>query len=195
VIGFSINTPAMIGLHEKDTATLEQRLSAIQQCEEMGFWVAIHFDPIFLYPEWKEDYCDVVGRIFSHIKDPQKIAWWSMGGSGQARRSRNISSGQTTICRFLHQAIWCLGKTENTGISGRSAMHSTAHCRKKSANMRRKQPCIYAWKALKCGKPQACLAGYPMGWCDILTREPRKCYHWINMEVGYNSIPFLYAEN
>jgi spore photoproduct lyase len=80
VIGFSMNTPAMIGLHEKDTATLEQRLSAITRCEEMGFWVAIHFDPIFLYPEWKEDYCDVVGRIFSHIKDPQKIAWWSMGG-------------------------------------------------------------------------------------------------------------------
>jgi spore photoproduct lyase len=80
VIGFSMNTPSMIGLHEKDTASLEQRLAAIQQCEAMGFWVALHFDPIFLYPQWKEDYCDVVKSIFSHIKDPRKIAWWSMGG-------------------------------------------------------------------------------------------------------------------
>ena len=80
VIGFSMNTPAMISLHEKDTASLEQRLCAIQQCEAMGFWVAMHFDPIFLYPRWKIDYCEVVRLIFSHVKDPRKIAWWSMGG-------------------------------------------------------------------------------------------------------------------
>jgi DNA repair photolyase len=80
VIGFSMNTPAMIGLHEKDTASLEQRLLAIKQCEEMGFWVAFHFDPIFLYPQWKDDYCEVVRRIFSSITNPEIIAWWSMGG-------------------------------------------------------------------------------------------------------------------
>lgn len=80
VIGFSMNTSAMINLHEKDTASLEARLDAIKQCEAMGFWVAIHFDPIFHYARWKEDYCDVVRRIFSSIKTPLKIAWWSMGG-------------------------------------------------------------------------------------------------------------------
>jgi spore photoproduct lyase len=80
VIGFSMNTPGMIGLHEKDTASLHARLDAIKQCEAMGFYVAIHFDPIFLFPKWKEDYREVVDRIFSHIKNSGKIAWWSMGG-------------------------------------------------------------------------------------------------------------------
>jgi len=80
VIGFSMNTPAMITLHEKDTASLDARLEAIRQCEAMGFYIAIHFDPIFQYPNWNEDYREVVGKIFSYIKNPEKIAWWSMGG-------------------------------------------------------------------------------------------------------------------
>jgi spore photoproduct lyase len=70
----------MIHLHEKETASLDARLTAIEQCEAMGFYVAIHFDPIFLYDRWKEDYAEVVRRIFLSIKDPRKIAWWSMGG-------------------------------------------------------------------------------------------------------------------
>jgi spore photoproduct lyase len=80
VIGFSMNTPEIIRLHETETASLDARLTAIERCEAMGFYVAIHFDPIFFYDRWKEDYCTVVARIFSHIKDPGKIAWWSMGG-------------------------------------------------------------------------------------------------------------------
>jgi spore photoproduct lyase len=80
VIGFSMNTPAMINLHEQETASLDARLTAIERCEAMGFYIAIHFDPIFLYPKWNEDYREVVGKIFSYVKNPEKIAWWSMGG-------------------------------------------------------------------------------------------------------------------
>jgi spore photoproduct lyase len=80
VIGFSMNTPTMIEAHERDTASLTARLSMMATCEEMGFFVAIHFDPIFHYDKWESDYRDVVRRIFAHIKDPETIAWWSMGG-------------------------------------------------------------------------------------------------------------------
>jgi len=80
VVGFSMNTPAMIGLHERNTASLEARLKAAQQCLDMGFWVAFHFDPIIYYPGWKREYPEVVRRIFDHVNDPGRIAWWSMGG-------------------------------------------------------------------------------------------------------------------
>jgi spore photoproduct lyase len=80
VVGFSMNTPAMIGLHERNTAPLEERLAAARRCIDMGFWVAFHFDPIIYYPEWKREYPEVVRKIFYHVKDPDKIAWWSMGG-------------------------------------------------------------------------------------------------------------------
>jgi len=80
VIGFSMNTPKMINLFEKKTATLKQRLEAAKRCLDMGFWISFHFDPIFWYKEWKEEYMNVVNQIFSVVKDTKRIAWWSLGG-------------------------------------------------------------------------------------------------------------------
>jgi spore photoproduct lyase len=80
VIGFSVNTPRMISLFEQGTAPLEERLAAAKQCLGMGFWVAFHFDPIFRYPEWEQEYRKVVSEIFSSVDDTSRIAWWSLGG-------------------------------------------------------------------------------------------------------------------
>jgi len=80
VIGFSLNTPAMISLHERNTAALDNRLKAAAECIDKGFWVAFHFDPILFYPQWKQDYMEVVDKVFSYVKKPSRIAWWSMGG-------------------------------------------------------------------------------------------------------------------
>ncbi|MDD5676034.1 MAG: radical SAM protein, partial [Chitinivibrionales bacterium] len=80
IVGFSMNTPAMISALERDTATLAQRLDAIRKCIAMGFWVAVHFDPMVYYPKWEAEYRDVVKQIFQAIPDGRKIAWWSMGG-------------------------------------------------------------------------------------------------------------------
>lgn len=80
VIGFSLNTQRMIALFEKDTALLEARLAAARKCEEMGFRVAFHFDPMLWYPEWEEEYRGVVKSIYSCIRDPDSIAWVSLGG-------------------------------------------------------------------------------------------------------------------
>ncbi|MBD3315502.1 MAG: hypothetical protein GF344_06920 [Chitinivibrionales bacterium] len=80
VIGFSMNTPAMIECLEYGTASLDRRLEALRRCEEMGFWVAIHFDPMVWYPRWESEYRDVVRRVFDALDDPAHIAWWSLGG-------------------------------------------------------------------------------------------------------------------
>jgi spore photoproduct lyase len=80
IAGFSMNTPRMISLFEQGTAPLEERLAAAKQCLGMGFWVAFHFDPIFRYPEWEQEYRKVVSEIFSAVDDTSRIAWWSMGG-------------------------------------------------------------------------------------------------------------------
>jgi len=80
VIGFSMNTPDMIAMHEHNTASLRQRLDAARQCLDMGFWIAFHFDPLIYHLGWETAYTNVVKEIFETIKDPSKIAWWSMGG-------------------------------------------------------------------------------------------------------------------
>lgn len=80
VIGFSVNTPRVIAMFEKDTASLEARLAAARQCESMGFHVAFHFDPIIWYDGWEEEYRSVVSAIYAQVKNPRAIAWCSMGG-------------------------------------------------------------------------------------------------------------------
>jgi spore photoproduct lyase len=80
IIGFSLNTPHMIALYEKGTSPLEERLAAARECENMGFFIAFHFDPMFWYRGWEGEYREVVRAIYTHIKNPRKIAWCSMGG-------------------------------------------------------------------------------------------------------------------
>jgi spore photoproduct lyase len=80
IIGFSLNTPRMIGLYEKGTAPLEERLAAARECENRGFFIAFHFDPLFWYRGWEREYREVVRAVYAHVKDPRKIAWCSMGG-------------------------------------------------------------------------------------------------------------------
>jgi spore photoproduct lyase len=80
VIGFSVNTPRMIALFEKNTAPLEARLAAARQCEKMGFHVAFHFDPMFWYDACEDEYRSVVSSIYAQVKDPRNIAWCSLGG-------------------------------------------------------------------------------------------------------------------
>jgi spore photoproduct lyase len=80
IVGFSMNTERMIETLEYGTAPLMARLEAARACERMGFWVAFHFDPMVWYPEWENEYRGVVDSIFSFIKDPARIAWWSFGG-------------------------------------------------------------------------------------------------------------------
>ncbi len=80
VAGFSMNTPRMISLFERGTASLAARLDCARRCLDSGLWVAFHFDPIFRYPGWKEEYLDVVNKIFDSVADTSRIAWWSLGG-------------------------------------------------------------------------------------------------------------------
>jgi len=80
VIAFSLNTEKMIEQLEKGTAPVKKRLEAAAKCEEMGFGVAFHFDPMVWYDGWEKEYRRVVSMIYHYIKDPRKIAWCSMGG-------------------------------------------------------------------------------------------------------------------
>ncbi len=78
-VAWSVNAPRMIASEEPKTATLDERLQAAALCQEAGYRIGFHFDPIFLYPEWKEDYHRVVERLFEAVL-PDHISWISLGG-------------------------------------------------------------------------------------------------------------------
>jgi len=78
-VSWSINPEEIIRQEEHGASTLKQRLKAAQRCQEKGYLIGFHFDPIFHYPEWEQGYRSVIDRIFSRV-DTRRISWISLGG-------------------------------------------------------------------------------------------------------------------
>lgn len=79
VVAWSLNPQSIIDSDESCAATLQERLEAASLCQEAGYPLAFHFDPIVHYQSWEQDYKQVVEALFSFIK-PESISWISMGG-------------------------------------------------------------------------------------------------------------------
>ncbi len=78
VIAWSLNPQSVIDSQELYTAPLEKRLEAARQCQQAGFLLAFHFDPLVLIPDWEREYEKVVDSLFSTV-DASRIAWISLG--------------------------------------------------------------------------------------------------------------------
>ena len=78
VVSWSMNPQRVIDAEEHLTASFDERLSAARRCQEAGYKLGFHFDPMVEYPGWEEDYRGMVERIFS-VVDQHRIAWISMG--------------------------------------------------------------------------------------------------------------------
>lgn len=78
-VAWSVNPPRIIASEEPKTATLDERLRAAALCQQAGYTIGFHFDPIILYPEWEREYHQVVECLFDVVK-PQNISWISLGG-------------------------------------------------------------------------------------------------------------------
>ncbi len=78
IVSWSLNTPRVIQTEEKNTPKLEKRLAAAKKCEEKGYWIGFHFDPLINYEGWEKEYTEVIEKIFHYIH-PERIAWISLG--------------------------------------------------------------------------------------------------------------------
>lgn len=78
ILSWSLNTPRIIKHEEIDTASLDDRLIAAARCQEWGYPLAFHFDPMVLYDGCEADYRLVIRKLFSRIS-PDRILWISLG--------------------------------------------------------------------------------------------------------------------
>jgi spore photoproduct lyase len=78
IVAWSLNPSSLIASEEAATATLEERLEAARRCQEWGYRLAFHFDPLLVYPDWQNGYSEVVDQLSSAV-DPGDIAWISLG--------------------------------------------------------------------------------------------------------------------
>ncbi len=78
VVSWSMNTRRIIRNEERRTAPLEERIAAARRCQDWGYPVGFHFDPMVCYPGWEREYEDLTEEIFSSI-EPAGVAWISLG--------------------------------------------------------------------------------------------------------------------
>lgn len=78
IISWSLNTRRIISWEERGTASLKKRILSARKCQEEGFFVGFHFDPIIQYQGLKDDMEEVIDLLSGHI-DPTKMIWISMG--------------------------------------------------------------------------------------------------------------------
>lgn len=78
VISWSLNPQEIVSREEISAPGLLSRLKAMQQVQEKGYKIGIHFDPIIYCKNWKTYYEELVREI-AKVVDPGRIAWWSLG--------------------------------------------------------------------------------------------------------------------
>jgi len=78
VFSWSLNPESIVLSEEKDSATLNERLQALKQVQNMGYRIAIHFDPIIIVPKWEQKYRELIHEI-AKVVNPEQIAWFSLG--------------------------------------------------------------------------------------------------------------------
>lgn len=78
VVSWSLNPQVVIEREEKCAPGLAQRLRALEQVQEKGYKIGIHFDPIIFFKDWQAHYDELVKQI-ARIINPAGIAWWSLG--------------------------------------------------------------------------------------------------------------------
>ena len=79
IVSWSVNPPKMIGEEEMGTASLKDRIDAARRCQESGYPLGFHFDPIIYHEGWEKEYEEAVLQLFKQI-DPKRVVWISLGG-------------------------------------------------------------------------------------------------------------------
>ena len=79
VVSWSLNPPKMIEREERRTARLEGRISAARKCQEKGYLLGFHFDPLIYHEGWEKGYQETIRQLFKQI-DPRRVVWISLEG-------------------------------------------------------------------------------------------------------------------
>lgn len=78
VVSWSLNSPWIVSREEHRAPGLERRLRAAARCQEEGFAVAFHFDPLVRHPGWRDGYARTVDLLDRYVA-PRGVIWISMG--------------------------------------------------------------------------------------------------------------------
>jgi len=78
VVAWSLAPRIIQKEQELGTSPIEERILAAKLCQEAGYPLAFHLDPIILYPGWEVDYQKLIEELFRTI-EPKGVIWISLG--------------------------------------------------------------------------------------------------------------------
>ncbi len=78
VVSWSLNPQDVVDTEEFHADNVADRLYSAKRCQEKGFLLGFHFDPILYVSDWETMYKKLIKQIFSCI-DGSRIAWISLG--------------------------------------------------------------------------------------------------------------------
>jgi len=73
-----MNSKEICRTEERKAASFEERLAAAAQCQDWGYRIGFHFDPIIWHEGWEDGYREAVKEICRAV-DARRIAWISLG--------------------------------------------------------------------------------------------------------------------
>jgi len=90
VISWSLNPSKMIEEEERRTASLGERIEAAKRCQDGGYPLGFHFDPIIYHEGWEKGYRETIHSLFNRV-DPKGVVWISLGGFRYPPKLKAIS--------------------------------------------------------------------------------------------------------
>lgn len=72
-VRFSLNTDTVIESFEEGTPTIKERIEAAFKVMKAGYPVGFVIAPIFIYPNWKEDYLMLIKRLKEYLGNVNPI--------------------------------------------------------------------------------------------------------------------------
>jgi len=78
VVAWSLNAEEIARKEELLAPSIDDRIDAAYKCQEAGYMLGFHFDPLIYYLGWEDGYQRILERLFAKI-DPLRISWISMG--------------------------------------------------------------------------------------------------------------------
>lgn len=104
VVSWSLNPQKIVSKEEFLSSRLQERLLAAQQCQERGFLLGFHFDPILWVPKWEALYSKLIQQIFSYV-DGSRIAWISLGSLRYPFPLKKIIQQRFTQTRIIYEEV------------------------------------------------------------------------------------------
>jgi len=78
IVSWSLNSAEISAREEHGAASIKKRLEAAKRCQDEGYVVSFHFDPLIHYEGWEKDYLKTIELLGDYI-DPKGVIWISMG--------------------------------------------------------------------------------------------------------------------